>query len=124
MGINMLHQTPNGLPETGNFRPRSWLDVVGLVITLVGVGPGGRSDGIDDGPVKQVSGETSSRRRGRHGALANKRAFVSRARGLGPIIREVHRDTSLTLCGAATMRYKFSHYHCALVAAQPRPGLA
>ena len=39
--------------------------------------------------MKQVSGETSSRRRGRHGALANKRAAVSRARGLGPIIREL-----------------------------------
>jgi len=39
--------------------------------------------------MKQVSGETSSRRRGRHGALANKRAAVSRARGGGPIIREL-----------------------------------
>ena len=43
----MLHQTPNGLPEPGDFRPGSWLDVGGLVIALVGVGPGGRNDADD-----------------------------------------------------------------------------
>ena len=43
----MLHQTPNGLPEPGDSRPGSWLDVVGLAIALVGVGPGGRNDADD-----------------------------------------------------------------------------
>ena len=39
--------------------------------------------------MKQVSGETSSRRRGRHGALANKRAADSRAHALASTIRKL-----------------------------------
>jgi hypothetical protein len=44
---------------------------------------------VDDDPMKQVRGETSSRRRGVQGALANKRAADSRARSLVQIIREL-----------------------------------
>jgi Recombinase len=39
--------------------------------------------------MKQVGGETSSRKRGIHGALANKRAADCRARALVQIIREL-----------------------------------
>jgi hypothetical protein len=37
VGINMVHQTHNGLPELGDFRPGSWRDVVGLLIALIGL---------------------------------------------------------------------------------------
>ena len=33
----MVHQTHKGLPETGDFRPGSWRDVVGLLIALIGL---------------------------------------------------------------------------------------
>jgi hypothetical protein len=36
-GINMVHQTQKGLPEPGDYRPGSWLDVVGLLVALVGL---------------------------------------------------------------------------------------
>ena len=36
-GINMAHQTHEGLPEPGDYRPGSWRDVVGLVMALVGL---------------------------------------------------------------------------------------
>jgi Recombinase len=39
--------------------------------------------------MERVRGETSSSRRGGHGALANKRAADSRARALVPIIRKL-----------------------------------
>jgi hypothetical protein len=42
-----------------------------------------------DGPMERVGGETSSRRRGLHGTLANKRAADSRASALVPTIREL-----------------------------------
>jgi hypothetical protein len=37
VGINMAHQTHEGLPEPGDYRPGSWRDVVGLVMALVGL---------------------------------------------------------------------------------------
>ena len=42
-----------------------------------------------DGPMERVSGETSSRRRGRHGGLAVKQAADSRAAALASTIREL-----------------------------------
>ena len=42
----------------------------------------------DDGPMEQVSGKTSSRRRGRRGGLAVKQAADSRAAALASTIRE------------------------------------
>ena len=44
---------------------------------------------VDDDPMKQVRGETSSRRRGVQGALANKRAADSRANALASTLREL-----------------------------------
>ena len=37
VGINMAHQTHEGLPEPGDYRPQSWRDVVGLLMALVGL---------------------------------------------------------------------------------------
>ena len=53
-------------------------------LTSVGVAQPGH-----DGPMERVRGETSSRRRGIHGALANKHAADSRARALASIIHEL-----------------------------------
>jgi hypothetical protein len=36
-GSKIVHQTHKGLPEPGDFRPRSWRDVVGLLIALIGL---------------------------------------------------------------------------------------
>jgi hypothetical protein len=36
VGINMVHQPHNGLPEQVDYRAGSWRDVVGLHSTLVG----------------------------------------------------------------------------------------
>ena len=33
----MVHQTQKGLPEPGDYRPGSWLDVVGLLMALIGL---------------------------------------------------------------------------------------
>jgi hypothetical protein len=38
-GINMAHQAHKGLPEPGDHRPRSWRDVVGLLMALIGLAP-------------------------------------------------------------------------------------
>ena len=35
--VNMLHQTPKGLPEPGDYHPGSWLDVVGLLMARIGL---------------------------------------------------------------------------------------
>src|SRR5882757_4018733 len=51
--------------------------------------PSHASNSGHDGPMEQVRGETSSRRRGTRGALANKRAADSRANALVSIIREL-----------------------------------
>ena len=53
-------------------------------LTSVGVAQPGH-----DGPMERVRGETSSRRRGIHGALANKHAADSRARALALTLREL-----------------------------------
>jgi hypothetical protein len=37
MGIDMLHQTPKGLLEPGDYRPGSWRDAVGLLMALIGL---------------------------------------------------------------------------------------
>jgi hypothetical protein len=33
----MVHQTHNGLPEPGDYRPGIWRDVVGLLVALIGL---------------------------------------------------------------------------------------
>ena len=42
-----------------------------------------------DGPMEQARGKASSRRRGKHGAFANKRAADARARALASTLREL-----------------------------------
>jgi hypothetical protein len=37
VGINMVHQIQKGLPEPGDYRLRSWRDVVGLLMALIGL---------------------------------------------------------------------------------------